>query len=302
MSERDQDIFDEAAEIEDGPLRRAFLDRACAGDAELRRRVEVLLEAHSAASGSDGFLGGKDGSTVRLPADREEPILVGRYRLLQKLGEGGCGLVFMAEQAEPVRRRVALKIIKPGMDTRQVLARFEAERQALAMMDHPNIARVLDAGATDAGRPYFVMELVQGVPITTFCDEKKLSTAARLELFIQVCHAVQHAQPAERHATVAVVHHRLSGSPACPPEGNHPPGHQADEHPGDVGRRAADGEGDRLRCGQGDDRHPVDGQDAVHAFRDVRRDSGVHEPGEGGFQRAGCGHADGRLVARRVVV
>jgi WD40 repeat protein/tRNA A-37 threonylcarbamoyl transferase component Bud32 len=193
VSERDQDIFDEAAEIEDGPLRRAFLDRACAGDAELRRRVEVLLEAHSAASGSDGFLGGKDGSTVRLPADREEPILVGRYRLLQKLGEGGCGLVFMAEQAEPVRRRVALKIIKPGMDTRQVLARFEAERQALAMMDHPNIARVLDAGATDAGRPYFVMELVRGIPITDYCERNRLNVTQRLRLFITVCQAVQHA-------------------------------------------------------------------------------------------------------------
>ena len=193
MSERDQDIFDEAAEIEDGPLRRAFLDRACAGDAELRRRVEVLLEAHAAASGSDGFLGGKDGSTVRLPADREEPILVGRYRLLQKLGEGGCGLVFMAEQAEPVRRRVALKIIKPGMDTRQVLARFEAERQALAMMDHPNIARVLDAGATDSGRPYFVMELVRGIPITEYCERNRLNVTQRLSLFITVCQSVQHA-------------------------------------------------------------------------------------------------------------
>jgi eukaryotic-like serine/threonine-protein kinase len=193
VSGRDAEIFDEAVEIEDIPLRRAFLDRACAGDAALRRRVEALLEAHSAASGSEGFLGGKDGSTVRLPADREEPIRVGRYRLLQKLGEGGCGLVFMAEQTEPVRRRVALKIIKPGMDTRQVLARFEAERQALAMMDHPNIARVLDAGATDAGRPYFVMELVRGIPITEYCERNRLNVTQRLRLFITVCQAVQHA-------------------------------------------------------------------------------------------------------------
>jgi serine/threonine protein kinase/Leucine-rich repeat (LRR) protein len=122
------------------------------------------------------------------PGDR-----IGRYKLLEKIGEGGCGAVYMAEQEEPVRRRVALKIIKPGMDTRAVVARFEAERQALALMDHPNIARVLDGGATETLRPYFVMELVRGVPITTFCDEARLPTAARLRLFIQVCQAIQHA-------------------------------------------------------------------------------------------------------------
>jgi serine/threonine protein kinase len=118
---------------------------------------------------------------------------IGRYKLLQQIGEGGCGLVYMAEQEEPVRRRVALKVIKLGMDTKTVIARFEAERQALAMMDHPNIAKVLDAGATDTGRPYFVMELVRGIKITDYCDEHNLSTKDRLELFIQVCHAVQHA-------------------------------------------------------------------------------------------------------------
>jgi serine/threonine protein kinase len=112
---------------------------------------------------------------------------------LERLGEGGCGTVYLAEQKEPVHRRVALKVIKLGMDTKEVIARFDAERQALAMMDHPNIAKVLDAGTTDNGRPYFVMELVHGVPVTVFCDERNLSTTARLELFIQVCHAVQHA-------------------------------------------------------------------------------------------------------------
>ena len=117
----------------------------------------------------------------------------GRYKLLQQIGEGGMGVVYMAEQEQPVRRRVALKIIKPGMDSAQVIARFEAERQALAMMDHPNIARVLDAGTTDTSRPYFVMELVQGIPITKYCDEKQLDTHARLELFVQVCNAIQHA-------------------------------------------------------------------------------------------------------------
>ena len=118
---------------------------------------------------------------------------IGRYKLLEKIGEGGMGVVYMAEQEEPVRRRVALKIIKLGMDTRQVVARFEAERQALAMMDHPNIAKVLDGGATETGRPYFVMELVQGVPITEFCDKNQLSTEERLKLFIPVCQAIQSA-------------------------------------------------------------------------------------------------------------
>ena len=118
---------------------------------------------------------------------------LGRYKLLQKIGEGGCGVVYLAEQEEPVRRQVALKVIKLGMDTKSVIARFEAERQALAMMDHPNIARVLDAGATETGRPFFVMELVRGTRITKYCDENNLDTVQRLKLFIQVCRAIQHA-------------------------------------------------------------------------------------------------------------
>ena len=118
---------------------------------------------------------------------------IGPYKLLQRIGEGGCGAVYMAEQEKPVRRRVAFKIIKLGMDTKSVIARFEAERQALALMDHPNIARVLDAGATETGRPYFVMELVRGVKITEYCDHNELDTRQRLKLFIQVCHAIQHA-------------------------------------------------------------------------------------------------------------
>src|SRR2546426_352934 len=118
---------------------------------------------------------------------------IGRYKLLQQIGEGGCGVVYMAEQEEPVRRRVAVKVIKLGMDTKQVIARFEAERQALALMDHPNIAKVLDAGATETGRPYFVMELVRGVRITDYCDQNNFSTRARLDLFVQVCQAIQHA-------------------------------------------------------------------------------------------------------------
>ena len=127
------------------------------------------------------------------PPTERVGAIIGRYKLLERIGEGGFGVVYMAEQQQPVRRKVALKVIKPGMDTRQVIARFEAERQALALMDHPNIAKVLDAGATDSGRPYFVMELVHGVPITEYCDQNQLPPRERLELFVQVCRAVQHA-------------------------------------------------------------------------------------------------------------
>jgi serine/threonine protein kinase len=131
---------------------------------------------------------------LEFPPITEQPAeRIGRYKLLQQIGEGGCGVVYMADQEEPVKRRVALKVIKPGMDTKEVLARFESERQALALMDHPNIAKVLDAGATNTGRPFFVMELVRGVPITRYCDEHKLNTEKRLELFIEVCRAIQHA-------------------------------------------------------------------------------------------------------------
>jgi len=171
--------------------RAAYLDRACAGDAELRREVESLLRAHDA---SGDFLPTRPPATEASEPIAEGPgTVIGPYKLMEQIGEGGFGLVFVAEQQHPVRRKVALKIIKPGMDSKQVLARFEAERQALAMMDHPNIAKVLDAGATDSGRPYFVMELVHGIPITEFCDANKLPPRQRLELFVAVCQAVQHA-------------------------------------------------------------------------------------------------------------
>src|SRR6516162_2002707 len=152
------------------PDRAALLDRECGTDAELRQRVEALLSAHDKA---DSFLespAGGMGVTIDEPLSEGPGTIIGPYKLLQQIGEGGMGTVFMAEQTQPVHRKVALKIINPGMDSRQVIARFEAERQALAMMDHVNIARVLDAGATEGGRPYFVMELVHGVPITQFCD------------------------------------------------------------------------------------------------------------------------------------
>src|SRR6188768_4026841 len=176
--------------------RKAFLTDACGGDAALHAEVDALLHDYELAG---EFLKVDAPVTPELVAEfaRLKPEEVGEcianYKLLEQIGEGGFGTVWVAEQEKPIRRRVALKIIKLGMDTKEVIARFEQERQALAMMDHPNIAKVLDAGATDRGRPYFVMELVKGVKITEFCDQSKLSTADRLALFIQVCSAIQHA-------------------------------------------------------------------------------------------------------------
>jgi serine/threonine protein kinase/WD40 repeat protein len=191
----DLEIFDNAPE--DPGERETYLREACGGDSELRERVDALFVADEAAAG--GFMdtvalaGGEPMEASASTGDDASGTVIGHYKLLQKIGEGGFGVVYMAEQLEPVKRRVALKIIKLGMDTRQVVARFEAERQALALMDHPHIAKVLDAGATNTGRPYFVMELVRGVPITEFCDQRRLSTQERLLLFVDVCRAVQHA-------------------------------------------------------------------------------------------------------------
>ena len=175
--------------------RASHLEQCTAGNPALRQRLESLLKAYDAGDFLEQAAAPEMPPTVvflarptEKPGDR-----IGRYKLLQQIGEGGCGVVYMAEQEEPVRRRVALKVIKLGMDTKSVIARFEAERQALALMDHPNISKVFDAGATDAGRPFFVMELVRGMKITEYCDEKKLSTKERLDLFIQVCQAIQHA-------------------------------------------------------------------------------------------------------------
>jgi serine/threonine protein kinase/WD40 repeat protein len=196
-SEHEIEVFNAALELPSAE-RAAYLDRVCAGEPALRQRVEDLLQADAAAS---VFLEGlaavpsERSQTVQVPVvPAEKPgDRIGRYKLLQQIGEGGCGVVYMAEQEEPVRRKVALKVIKLGMDTKSVIARFEAERQALAMMDHPNIARVLDAGATETGRPYFVMELVRGIKITQYCDQNNFTTRERLEIFVQVCRAIQHA-------------------------------------------------------------------------------------------------------------
>jgi serine/threonine protein kinase/tetratricopeptide (TPR) repeat protein len=200
--EREVAVFNAARRLP-AEERLRYLNAACGGDPALRQRVEELLQASDEAG---GFLQepapGAERPAGSAPPDAEKRVMrpaerpgnrIGRYKLLQQIGEGGCGIVYMAEQDEPVRRKVALKVIKLGMDTRQVIARFEAERQALALMDHANIARVFDAGATETGRPYFVMELVRGLKITDYCDQNDLPTRARLDLFIQVCQAIQHA-------------------------------------------------------------------------------------------------------------
>ncbi len=220
-----RELYVQAVRIEDDAARQAFLDEACGTGIELRQRVEHLLAARRSdrenvlqLATSDSMSGRRSPSwvwddigktidshpeaisdhptrndSIRGQIDVSAHPMIGRYKLLEELGHGGMGTVYMAQQSQPVKRQVALKLIKPGMDSGEVIARFEAERQALAMMDHPHIARVLDGGTTDEGRPYFVMELVRGVPITEFCKRKSLSLRERLELFIDICHAVQHA-------------------------------------------------------------------------------------------------------------
>jgi WD40 repeat protein/serine/threonine protein kinase len=185
-----ESLFWSALAIPSPDERARYLDQVCGDDANLRGRIEELLAAYpKVGSFLESPPGSADGRTVS-----EQPgTVIGPYELLEQIGEGGMALVFVAEQTQPVRRKVALKILKPGMDTRQVVARFEAERQALALMDHPNIARVIDGGTTPSGRPYFVMELIKGVPITRFCDEQRLTPRQRLELFVPVCQAIQHA-------------------------------------------------------------------------------------------------------------
>jgi len=191
---------------------RPSVDDYAARHPELAGRIRNLFPAilameRPALAGQGGGGGGGGRATIDpVPPAERVGATIGRYKLLERIGEGGFGVVYMAEQSYPVRRKVALKVIKPGVDTRQVVARFEAERQALALMDHENIAKVLDAGATDAGRPYFVMELVHGVPITDFCDRSRLPPRARLVLFVQVCRAVQHAH------TKGVIHRDIKPS------------------------------------------------------------------------------------------
>ena len=199
----EETLFIEALEIRNTAERAVYLDRVCAGDTALRARLERLLDEHRRAGSFLDQPAVTPGATATFDPESKAQTAalvgeyagtqIGQYKLLQQIGEGGMGTVFMAEQTEPMQRKVALKVIKAGMDSRQVIARFEAERQALAMMDHVNIARVFDGGTTENNRPYFVMELVHGVTITKYCDDNHLTPRQRLELFVPVCQAIQHA-------------------------------------------------------------------------------------------------------------
>ncbi len=195
----EHDIFTAAIQLTGDP-RSAFLAAACGQDARLREQVEALLRAHDDSGGilprqADQRLKdqGLEATQLAVSQAATGTMIGGRYKLIEAIGEGGMGTVWLAEQREPVRRKVAVKLVKAGMDSKSVLARFEAERQVLAMMDHPNIAKVFDGGMTEQGRPYFVMEFVKGVPLTEYCDQARLSLKERLNLFVPVCQAVQHA-------------------------------------------------------------------------------------------------------------
>ena len=243
-------------------------------------RVETLLRAYEEQA---SFLESPPPALAAAPTRRTLPISrEARHARsaptssCSRSAKGAWASVYMAEQTQPVQRKVALKVIKPGMDSRQVIARFEAERQALAMMDHVNIARVLDAGATESGRPYFVMELVHGVPITKYCDDNHLTP----------------------RAAAGAVRAGLPGDPARPPEGDHPPRHQAVQRHGHALRRQAGPQGDRLRRGQGD-RAKADRADPVHAVRHDGRHAGIHEPGAGGDERPGRRYPQRHLLAGR---
>ncbi len=247
--------------------RAAFLAEACAGDERLRRRVEALLRAHAEPDDildpTGDRLGVTEVTTPSLPdVEPVGAIVAGRYKLLEPIGEGGMGTVWMAEQREPVKRLVALKLIKPGMDSKAVLARFEAERQALALMDHPSIARILDGGTTrdepggvGPGRPYFVMELVRGRPLTEYCDVRRLSIKDRLDLFVQICSAVQHAHQK------GIIHRDLKPSNVL-----------VTEHDGRPVPKVIDFGLAKALDAVG----RADGPDAVHGLRDGRGHAAVH--------------------------
>ena len=293
----DESLFREALARPDPHERAAFLDEACAGKSQLRAAVEALLAAHETAPGSPPMPLSRPpatgdyapepeavSTTAESPRATADPlaaadvvVVAGRYTLAEKIGEGGMGDVWVAQQTEPVKRQVALKLIKAGMDTQAVLPRFEQERQALALMDHPNIARVFDGGMTADRRPFFVMELVNGLPLTRFCDEAKLGVR----------------EPA------GTVRAGLPGRAARPPEGHHPPRPQAVEHPG---RRLIDGKpvpkvidfGVAKATGR-----QAHGRGAVHAVRGRHRHAGVHGAGAGGLSGRRHRHAGGHLFAGR---
>ena len=278
------DLFAAAIAVADPADRASLLDRECAGRLDVRRRIDQLLDAHFRSQPL--FDQPNPEVTVAYapkgayaPNEQAGAVIAGRYKLLEEIGEGGMGTVWVAEQTQPVRRKVALKLIKAGMDSKSVIARFEAERQALAVMDHPNVAKVLDGGLTETGRPFFVMEYVKGVPITEYCDATRLNVSERLHLFAQVCQAVQHA----------------------PSEGHYSPRSETLQHPGRALRRQAGAEDHRLWPGQGD--APItDRKDSAHRARFGPRHAAVHVSRTGTTQQPRRGHALGHLLARRSAV
>ncbi len=268
MNQNREELLFGLALTKSASQRLEFLDRECGEDRALRTRLEALLAAHEQTEGVLAEPAPAAKATMKIEfADVPDEAVgqkIGRYKMLEKIGEGGCGVVYVAEQTEPVRRRVALKVIKLGMDTKQVVARFEAERQALAMMDHPNIAKVLDAGATETGRPYFVMELVRGIRITDYCDQNNLSTRERLDLFIQVCQAIQHAHQK------GIIHRDIKPSNIL-----------VTLHDGVPVPKVIDFGIAKATAGA------ADRQDGLHAVAAVHRHAGLHESGTGGDERAG---------------
>ena len=281
---REETIFEAALQLPP-EQRAAHVKEACGDDgrfADASNCSSSRTSRPAAFPGETAAPWARRKPWVCLPPPVEELLgtMIGRYKLLEKIGEGGFGVVYMAEQREPVKRRVALKIIKLGMDTKQVVARFEAERQALAMMDHPNIAKVFDAGATETGRPYFVMELVRGIRITEYCDQNNLPTrrAAR------------------------TVHPGLPGDPARAPEGNHPSRHQALEHSGHAARRRAGAEGDRFRHRQGDAGRADGARRFTRSSQQFIGTPAYMSPGAGRDERAGHRHAQRHLQPGRAAL
>ena len=263
-------------------VRGAYLDaglrRRCRAASSVSRRCS-RAHAQKPAASSNLRRAAHRCATIDHPPLERPGTQIGPYKLLEQIGEGGMGVVYVASQREPIRRTVALKIIKPGMDTREVVTRFEAERQALALMDHPNIAKVFDGGATDAGRPYFVMELVKGKPITEYCDREQLSTRERLELFVTVCHGVQHAHQK------GVIHRDLKPSNLLVEV------HDVRPVPKIIDFGIAKAMGQQLT------------EQSLHTgLRSDGGDAAVHEPRAGRSKRPGCRYAQRHLFAGRAAL
>ncbi len=273
-------IFKVACSIESAEARNDYLNQVCGNHPELLERINTLLRLHEE---QPGFLESPrvaiDPTLDVAPIAEKPGIQIGRYKLVHEIGQGGMGVVYMAVQKEPVKRKVALKIIKPGMDTREVVARFEAERQALALMDHQCIATVLDGGSTESGRPYFVMELVEGTRITEYCDACRYTTRQRLELFIQVCQAVQHAHQK------GVIHRDIKPSNILVTTYDTVP------VPKVIDFGIAKAVHQQL----------TDQSLYTHVCADDRH-AAVHEPRAGGTDGAGCRYSHRRLLAGRVAV